>query len=356
MKKMAILAMIVFAVAGCKNSAKADLQKIEPVSSKTEVHTDTVVEITSIDQFNQIITKKNRLMVFDLYADWCKPCKMLAPILLEVAKTHGSSADFYKVNTEKFPQIARLFPSEGIPYVVFFKDSTVVNALTGLYPKEAYEQNVGILSQPIPETASGTVQNGIRKIEISGDTVRGNFVTYGGDKVELTIQKTGKPFTVTSDMLKISGASDGKTACVVAFDTKELGAFPVTIVDESGQKDQLWILVNKYEAQQSGYREVSASEFASAMKQSNVTVLDVRTREEYIEGHIAGAVLIPVQELQERLSEIEKSKNQSVLVYCRSGHRSTVASKILNESGFQSVTNLTGGIKAWSAASLPVEK
>jgi len=83
-------------------------------------------------------------------------------------------------------------------------------------------------------------------------------------------------------------------------------------------------------------------------------LLDVRTSEEYAAGHIKGAKLIPVQALAERLQEVPKDKQ--VYVYCKSGGRSSRASKLLASNGFTNIENIKGGFDAWKAAGYPVEK
>ena len=82
-------------------------------------------------------------------------------------------------------------------------------------------------------------------------------------------------------------------------------------------------------------------------------LLDVRTQEEYAEGHIAGAILIPVQVLAERLSEVPHDKQ--VYVYCHSGARSARASTLLARKGYTNIENMMGGIVAWKAAGYQVE-
>lgn len=67
-------------------------------------------------------------------------------------------------------------------------------------------------------------------------------------------------------------------------------------------------------------------------------ILDVRTPAEFAEGHYANAVNLPVQQLKERLAEAGP-KDKPVLVYCRSGHRSAMAKKILVENGWKDVTD-----------------
>jgi len=83
-------------------------------------------------------------------------------------------------------------------------------------------------------------------------------------------------------------------------------------------------------------------------------LLDVRTPEEYAEGHIAGAKLIPVQVLAEHLKEVPRDKQ--VYVYCHSGTRSARASKLLAKNGFTNIENIEGGIVAWKKAGYPVVK
>ncbi len=83
-------------------------------------------------------------------------------------------------------------------------------------------------------------------------------------------------------------------------------------------------------------------------------VLDVRTQQEYRQdGHLQKALLIPVQELGKRLGELEPYKKRKIFVYCRSGHRSVKAARMLADSGFVPI-NIEGGINAWKRKGLPV--
>lgn len=80
----------------------------------------------------------------------------------------------------------------------------------------------------------------------------------------------------------------------------------------------------------------------------NVFLLDVRTPDEFSQGYIEGATLIPVQVLSENLTKLHNVKNKKVIVYCHSGNRSIVASRILVENGFTPL-NLKGGISQWKS-------
>ncbi|HAP66431.1 MAG: hypothetical protein A2W77_06580 [Nitrospinae bacterium RIFCSPLOWO2_12_39_16] len=87
-------------------------------------------------------------------------------------------------------------------------------------------------------------------------------------------------------------------------------------------------------------------------------ILDVRTMEEYTGelGHIDGAVLIPVQELKDRIGEIEKYKDKKVIVVCHSGVRSRKASDILLQKGFKTVYNIADGMVGWDSQKYPVKR
>ena len=75
----------------------------------------------------------------------------------------------------------------------------------------------------------------------------------------------------------------------------------------------------------------------------NVTLLDVRTIEEFKSGHLRGATLIPVQALDKNLGMLKQDKDKKIIVYCRTGSRSVSASRILEKNGFTPL-NVKGGI------------
>jgi rhodanese-related sulfurtransferase len=94
------------------------------------------------------------------------------------------------------------------------------------------------------------------------------------------------------------------------------------------------------------YRNVTSEEATQLIDSNEIVVLDVRTPEEFEEGHIPNSILIPVQELEFRLNELEKEEHY--LVVCRSGNRSAQASEILINNKFNNVYNMTGGMNNWS--------
>jgi len=83
-------------------------------------------------------------------------------------------------------------------------------------------------------------------------------------------------------------------------------------------------------------------------------VLDVRTPQEYAEGHVPGAVNVPQDQLASRLAEVPKDKD--VVIYCRSGRRSALAADVLAANGYSRLSHLEGDMNAWIAKGRPVAK
>lgn len=86
----------------------------------------------------------------------------------------------------------------------------------------------------------------------------------------------------------------------------------------------------------------------------NVVLVDVREPNEYAEGHIPGAVNIPIRTLAKNLDKLPKDK--PVVVYCRTGHRAGMATAALQLLGYSSVRNFTPAIMGWQKAGEPIEK
>lgn len=89
---------------------------------------------------------------------------------------------------------------------------------------------------------------------------------------------------------------------------------------------------------------------------AEMLVIDVRTSEEFAEGHIPGAINIPHTAMSERVKEIETRKAEPIVLYCRSGRRADLAAEELIEAGFPNIMVLNGAIESWSKNNLPIEK
>lgn len=120
-------------------------------NSKSEKDTygpKVVSVIKNMEELNSIVEKAGqRLLLFDLYADWCRPCKILSPILEKIAVEQLDKVSVYKINVDNNPQIASAFNVSGIPLVVFVKNKKAVYALTGLQSKDAYIEAINRFSK-----------------------------------------------------------------------------------------------------------------------------------------------------------------------------------------------------------------
>jgi rhodanese-related sulfurtransferase len=91
-----------------------------------------------------------------------------------------------------------------------------------------------------------------------------------------------------------------------------------------------------------------------AQHPDHLFLLDVRTPQEYAEGHIAGAVNVPYDQLATRLAEVPKDKD--VVLYCRSGRRAGIAAEVLAANGYKRLSHLEGDMIAWTEKGRPVVK
>ena len=109
-----------------------------------------------------------------------------------------------------------------------------------------------------------------------------------------------------------------------------------------------WILAN--------FPSIDAKQAISLLENDdNVTLLDVRTIQEYKEGHLPDATLIPVDALADNLGMLKYDKDKKILVYCRTGSRSIAASRILEKNGFTPL-NVKGGILSLQSAGADIIK
>ncbi len=87
------------------------------------------------NNFENEIEKYSGLCIIDLYADWCGPCKMLAPVISELEK-ENPEIKFCKINVDDERELALAFKVQSIPTVAFVKDNTLLDLSVGLVPKE----------------------------------------------------------------------------------------------------------------------------------------------------------------------------------------------------------------------------
>ncbi len=91
-------------------------------------------------------------------------------------------------------------------------------------------------------------------------------------------------------------------------------------------------------------KEINYKALQTMLKQKDVVLIDVRSKQEYEEGHLIGAICISLYEIKKEISKIVPNKQTSIIVYCSSGTRSKQAQELLEQLGYENVYNLKGGL------------
>ncbi|MAV64084.1 MAG: thioredoxin [Candidatus Marinimicrobia bacterium] len=104
---------------------------------------DKAVELND-DNFEESI-KSGKVVLVDFWAEWCGPCKMLTPIIDELAKDFEGKAIISKVNVDNSPNIAQKYSIRSIPSILFFKDGNVEEQMVGVVPKEEITKTINDL-------------------------------------------------------------------------------------------------------------------------------------------------------------------------------------------------------------------
>lgn len=100
------------------------------------------IELTSA---NLDATIKEGVSLVDFWAPWCGPCRMIAPVIEELAASYEGKAKICKVNTDEEQEIAGKFGIRSIPTIIFFKDGQVVDQMVGAASKQAFEEKLNAL-------------------------------------------------------------------------------------------------------------------------------------------------------------------------------------------------------------------
>jgi rhodanese-related sulfurtransferase len=115
------------------------------------------------------------------------------------------------------------------------------------------------------------------------------------------------------------------------------------------------LMLLEFISQKRGTKQLSPAQTTQQINHANATILDIRSAPSYKEGHIIGAVSLPLPELDEKIKKLEKYKSNPIVVVCANGTESPRAASILTQKGFD-VRILAGGTRAWIDAELPIVK
>lgn len=196
---------------------------------------------------------------------------------------------------------------------------------------------------------SGGIVDGFRVLTIPDGKAPLQWTVYRGDYIRIVWPPAGGQGLLKVPGLGIEQNLTGDARVDPYFKMKQTGRFAFTLGDREGT-------LRVVDFRTANYREMTAAQAADFASREKPFILDVRTPAEFKRGHLPNAVLIPVQELQRRSAELSTYREKDILIYCATGNRSTVASKILLDEGFTRITNMRYGIVDWQQKKYPVTR
>ena len=103
-----------------------------------------------------------------------------------------------------------------------------------------------------------------------------------------------------------------------------------------------------------GGKKITPQDLVSLTNQDAAKLIDLRSPNEFADGHITGSINIPYADIEDRLHEIKLQEGKSLVLICDSGSQSANAGEVINKSGYQNTIILSGGIGAWKLDNLPL--
>jgi thioredoxin 1 len=101
-----------------------------------------MAKIVSSSEFKKQVLDSNEVVMVDFFAEWCGPCKMLAPALEELSVEMAGKAKVLKVDVDRSPDLARQYEISGVPTVMIFKNGKAVEKMVGFQPKQAMKSKL----------------------------------------------------------------------------------------------------------------------------------------------------------------------------------------------------------------------
>lgn len=96
----------------------------------------------SAKEFYDQVEQGQGVTLVDMYADWCGPCKMLAPVLDEISAQYAGKANIYKIDIDQNQEVASRYQVMAVPTMLLFKDGQLVDKLVGFMPKQSITQKI----------------------------------------------------------------------------------------------------------------------------------------------------------------------------------------------------------------------
>jgi thioredoxin 1 len=94
--------------------------------------------------FEEEVVKSEKPVLLDLWAEWCGPCRMLAPVIAEIAEEYAGTLKVGKINVDEEPELAQAFQAMSIPMIVLVKGGKLAASTVGVQPKAALVSTLGL--------------------------------------------------------------------------------------------------------------------------------------------------------------------------------------------------------------------
>ncbi|AHH09886.1 Thioredoxin [Borrelia parkeri SLO] len=133
------LLIILYILYLCYNEKSSDLGENMAISLTKQEFIDKVFDYKNNKEWD---FKGKKPAIIDFYADWCGPCKMLAPIYDELSKEYGDRIDFYKINTDKEQEISMALGVQSLPTIIFVPVGEKPKVSVGFIQKDSFEDAI----------------------------------------------------------------------------------------------------------------------------------------------------------------------------------------------------------------------
>lgn len=138
-----------FIASASLSSAQGEQDGLENGKPTASLSTVALKKVDNANHFNAIVREAGSMpLIFEFYADWCRPCRILEPVLMELDREFENRFIIYRVDVDAVPDLAETMGVRKVPEVVIFHKGEKVHSIKGLQPKDTYRRAMNGISGP----------------------------------------------------------------------------------------------------------------------------------------------------------------------------------------------------------------